>query len=280
MTEPQPTTGFVDVPGAQLYHEVEGQGPALVMVHAGIANLRMWDAQAIAFAPRFRVVRYDTRGFGRSRTLDARSFANHDDLLAVMDALLVERAHLVGCSRGGGIALDFALEHPERVLSLTWVCSGVNGLEYEPTEADQPVLERFDQMEAAFNAKEWERLNELEARFWVDGAAQPEGRADPQVYQSVLEMNRLNIIRNDPDITAIGLDPPAAGRLHELKVPVLAIVGDLDSPDTFHAADHLAANAPNVRKAVFHNAAHVPNLEQPAEFNRVVGEFLSSVSAE
>jgi pimeloyl-ACP methyl ester carboxylesterase len=278
MSSPQPETGFIDVPGAQLYYEVAGSGPALVMVHAGIANLRMWDAQAEAFAPRFRVVRYDTRGFGRSRTLDARDFKNHDDLLAVMDHLGVERAHLLGCSRGGGIALDFLLDHPERALSLTWVCSGVGGHEYQPTEADKPVLERFDQMEAAFNAKEWERLNELEARFWVDGARQSEGRADAKVYQSVLEMNRLNVIRDDPHIKSIALDPPAVGRLHEIKVPILAIVGDLDSPDTLVDADYLVANAPSARKVVFHNAAHVPNLEQPEEFNRVVGEFLDSVA--
>ena len=279
MTDAQSTTGFVDVSGAKLYYEAVGEGPALVMVHAGIANLRMWDAQADAFAPRFRVIRFDTRGFGRSRTLDDHGFANHDDLLAVMEALGVDKANLLGCSRGGSIALDFLLEHPERALSLTWVCGGVSGLEYTPTEAEAYIGAIFDQMEVAYNAKEWDRLNELEAQAWVEGPGQPDGRADPKVRQQVLEMNRLNMIRDDPQPKALPLAPPAVGRLGEIKVPVLAIIGDLDMPDTFPAADLLVANTPSARKVVFRGAAHVPSLEQPEEFNRVVGEFLDAVAS-
>ncbi|MBC8078506.1 MAG: alpha/beta fold hydrolase [Chloroflexales bacterium] len=277
MTDAQPATGFVDVPGAQLYYEAVGTGPALVMVHAGIANLRMWDAQAAALSSRYRVIRYDTRGFGRSRTLDDRLFANYDDLAAVMDHVEVKRAHMLGCSRGGMITLDFMLEHPERALSLTWVCSGVSGLEYTPTDADAHVVAIFAQMEAAYEAKDLERLNELEAQVWVEGPGQPDGRADPQVRQQVLEMNRLNIIRDDPDLVAKKLEPPAIGRLAEVKVPVLVIIGDLDMPDSLAAADYMEQHVAGARKVVFHGTAHVPSLERPEEFNRVVGEFLDSV---
>ena len=114
------------MPAGRLAYEVEGEGHPLTLIHAGLAHLRMWDEQVPAFAERYRVIRYDTRGFGRTTTDDV-EFSNRDDLRALLDHLGVERTHLLGLSRGAQIALDFTLESPERVSSLVWVAGGVGG---------------------------------------------------------------------------------------------------------------------------------------------------------
>jgi len=110
-------SGTIDVPGARLYYEVAGSGPAVVLIHAGVANLRMWDAQVEALAPRYRVIRYDTRGFGRTANEDV-EFSNRDDLRAVLEHVGVPRATVLGISRGGHIAIDFTLDSPDRVEAL------------------------------------------------------------------------------------------------------------------------------------------------------------------
>jgi 3-oxoadipate enol-lactonase len=111
--EGEPESGFAEVNGASLYYESLGQGEPVVLLHAGIADGRMWDEQFGTFAEGYRVVRYDRRGFGRSAMVDG-TYSHHDDLRGVLDHLGIEHASFVGCSMGGGAAIDFALGHPER----------------------------------------------------------------------------------------------------------------------------------------------------------------------
>src|SRR2546428_12986379 len=94
-------TGFVKIPGARLYYEVAGRGHPLrghplLLIHAGVADCRMWDVQFPVFAEQFRVVRYDTRGFGKSLTEDV-SFSNRQDVSDLLDHLGIERTYVIGC---------------------------------------------------------------------------------------------------------------------------------------------------------------------------------------
>jgi pimeloyl-ACP methyl ester carboxylesterase len=117
-------TGMAEVNGARIYYEVAGEGEPLVLVHAGIADSRMWEGQLPAFADRYRVIRHDMRGFGMTAMVEG-PFSHHEDLRALLDSLDVERAHLVGCSMGGGAVLDFALEYPQSIGNLVLVGSAV-----------------------------------------------------------------------------------------------------------------------------------------------------------
>src|SRR3989304_1406543 len=119
-------TGFVDVEGARLYYETAGTGRYLVLIHAGVADSRMWDDQFLVFADRFHVVRYDTRGFGRSKTEDG-PFSNRQDLRELLRHLGIGRSSLCGASRAGQIAIDFTLEYPEMVEALVPVAAGISG---------------------------------------------------------------------------------------------------------------------------------------------------------
>ena len=274
----QAESGTLQTEGGPLYYEVAGDpnNPAVVLIHAGIADHTMWDEQWEAFARDYRVVRYDTRGFGKSPVAKDHPFSNRQDLIELMDHLGIERAHIVGVSRGGQIATDFTLEHPERLASLVTVCAGLGGMtDFEPS-AEEIAL--FEEMEAAEERGDWERVADLDVRIWVDGPGQPEGRGDERVREKVREMCLSNY-RNHPESGApIVLDPPAAGRLHEIQVPALVIVGDLDGSPVQVAADRLAEGIPNARKVVFEGVAHLPPMEEPERFNRVVLEFLGGVS--
>lgn len=278
---PQPaTTGYAPVQGGELYYEAAGDGPAVLLFHAGIADLTMWDAQVAALAPSYRVVRFDCRGFGRSRTAPV-PFSNRQDAIDLLDHLGIGQAALVGCSRGGEIALDLALERPERVRGLVWVCSGVGG--WGPPDAifhpDEIAL--WEAMEAAEAAGDHERVAALDVRLWVDGPLQPEGRADAAVRQQVYAM-ALNNYRAHAHLFGEGLapqplDPPAHGRLGELRAPVLAIVGELDASATAAAAEVLAAGAPACRVERLADCAHLPNLERPERFNELLLGFLAAL---
>jgi 3-oxoadipate enol-lactonase len=123
-------SGFAEVNGARLYYEIAGEGEPLVLVHAGIADSRMWDGQLAAFAHRYRVIRYDMRGFSRSGMVEG-PYAHHEDLRALLDSLDIEHAFLVGCSIGGGTIIDFALQNPGRGRALVLVGSAVSGFETE-----------------------------------------------------------------------------------------------------------------------------------------------------
>src|SRR5205823_1427581 len=161
----QSTQGYLDVEGGKLYYEVAGQGHPLVLIHAGVADCTMWDEQIEPFSRRYRVIRYDTRGFGRTTTEDV-SFSNRQDLFDLLRHLDVDRAYVLGISRGGQIAIDFTLEHPEMVDALIPVAAGLSGYQGESNEEE---MQLFNKMEELWEKKDFTSLTDLEVRVWVDG---------------------------------------------------------------------------------------------------------------
>lgn len=267
-------SGFIDVPGGRLYHEVDGTGPPLVLVHAGVANLRQWDPQVPAWAEHYRVIRYDTRGYGRSESEHV-EFTNRGDLGRVLDHFGVAAAHVVGCSRGGQIALDFAVDTPERVASLTVVAGGVGGFDPDLPQGVIDAIIAFDKgTEELGEAKAWDSLADLETAYWVDGPGQPVDRVDPAIRALVRDWIYTNYAAEKESGVSQPLDPPAGGRFGALGMPVLAVVGDLDEAYAMAAMTHIAHSVANGRLEVFENAAHMLNLEQPERFTRLVLEFL------
>lgn len=270
----QTESGFAPVEGGQLYYEVSGAGFPLVLIHAGVADSRMWDEQVAEFGRFYRVIRYDTRGFGLTRT-EPVSFSNRQDLADLLDHLGVAAACVLGLSRGGQIAVDFTLEFPERVAALIPVAAGLGGYQGELTEAE---LRQSAEMEALWEKKDFIPLADLEVRYWCDGPGQAEGRCDASVRERVRAMILNNYTTQTVEPQPRPLDPPAAGRLAEIRVPTLVIVGDLDESSVLAMADAMSQGIEGGRKVVFPGVAHMVNMERPAEFNRVVLEFLQSLS--
>ncbi|MGH3146102.1 MAG: alpha/beta fold hydrolase [Rubrobacter sp.] len=262
-------TGTADVNGAQIRYEVVGEGEPLVLVHAGIADSRMWDGQVEAFARDYRVIRYDLRGFGETAMVEG-PYAHHEDLRGLLDSLEFERAHLVGCSMGGGAALDFALRHPERVRSLVLVGSAVSGF-----HGDFGPPEQWDELVAADEEGDLELVSELEVQIWVDGPGRSPEDVDGSVRDLVREMNLIALRNEDSGLgEELEPEPPSVDRLPEIQAWALILVGDEDQPRTIAAADLLERELPNARKVVMTDTAHLPNMERPEEFNRIVMDFL------
>lgn len=269
--------GFVPVAGGRLYYEVTAEGPPLVLIHAGVANLRQWDPHVPAFAERYRVIRYDTRGWGQSESEHV-EFTNRGDLAAVLDYFDAPSAHVLGCSRSGSIALDFTVENPERVTSLMVVAGGVGGHRPDAPAEQQTAAEAMEKAsEEAWEAKDWTRLAELETAYWVDGPGQATDRVDPALRAVVHDWILTTYQAEKEEAIPQPLDPPAATRLDALSVPLLVVIGELDEPQTNASCRYLAEQVAGARFEVMRGAAHMMNLEQPEQFTRLVLDFLSFV---
>ncbi|HEX8748890.1 MAG TPA: alpha/beta hydrolase, partial [Pyrinomonadaceae bacterium] len=224
-------SGFAEIPGVQAYYESAGEGgPVLMLVHAGIADARMWDGQFKVFARSFRVVRYDRRGFGRTQVADGGcNYSHHEDLHRLLRFLGIERAILVGCSQGGKTVMDFTLEHPHMTQALVLVASALGGFEFG---GEQP--RQFAELERADERGDTERVNELELQIWVDGPHREPHEVDARLRERVREMNRIAL--SAAQGTEQPLEPAAINRLAEIRVPTLVVTGDLDTPKTLAAA--------------------------------------------
>jgi 3-oxoadipate enol-lactonase len=252
---------------ARIHYERAGEGLPVVFLHAGVADSRMWGPQMRAFAHRFDCIAPDMRGFGQS-ALPPGPWSPVADLLGLIDDLQLKPVHLVGCSLGGGLAIDFAIEHGERISKLVLVGPGVGGVNFA---ANYPEL--FAQTEAAEKAGDQHAIVEADARLWLDGPRRPAGYVKDPIRKLFFEMD--GNFEADFDSAPIQrIEPPAAERLHEITAPTLVVVGDEDVPPVFDAVELVMAKVPRARKAVIHDAAHLPNLEHPDEFNRIVMEFL------
>ncbi|MGI8533765.1 MAG: alpha/beta fold hydrolase [Candidatus Limnocylindrales bacterium] len=263
---------YLEVESGRLYYEVAGDGHPLTLIHAGVADLRMWDDQVPELARHHRVVRYDTRGFGRTRSEDA-SFSNRDDLQRLWDHLGLDSSHLLGLSRGASIALDVTLEMPQRVSSLVFCSSSPGGFELDVPESAATWAE----MERLWEAREWPRLVELEARMWVDGPGQPEDRVAPDVRARMIGWMTENYVNGPGEGRPRPLEPPAVGRLDEVIVPTLVMWGDLDEPSVRAGSELMVRGIADARQHVFADTAHMLNLEHPTEFTTRVLDFLASV---
>jgi 3-oxoadipate enol-lactonase len=259
----------VQLNGARIYYRRSGVGFPVVFLHAGVADSRMWEPQAAGLAEHFDVITPDMRGFGESE-LPPGSWSPAADVLALMNALGLRQApHLIGCSIGGRTAIDFALEHPERVSKLVLVGAGVSG---QTDDEDESI---YAEVEAAVKTKDLVALNQAEMKLWLVGPGRLPSHVDQRLRDLFLDMNG-RALQNDFDNAPVEkLDPPAFGRLSEIKAPTLVIVGDHDLPQIQKTADLLVSKIHGARKSVIHDAAHLPNLEHPEKFNGLLLDFLN-----
>ena len=266
--------------GIVTFYEDVGEGPVVVLIHGYAADLRLWDAQVAPLVKAgFRVGRYDVRGHGRSMIApDGYTYEQYSadlaDLLlrlnverTLAESLAVHSAHIVGLSMGGGIALQFALDFPERVLSLTLVDSALPGFTYSG-EAMAPI-------EALVQAVRSEGPAAALERIWLSHAFFDGVRRDTATMATIRE---IILDYQAPDMRD-GARPPEyrpdiAGRLGEVTAAALVVVGENDIPDFRQIADILAANLPNARQYIVPDCWHLPPVEHPEIFNEILLSFL------
>jgi len=265
----------LDLPdGAHLNYEIAGDGPTVTLIHPGLWDMRTWDQEfATLVDAGYRVLRYDVRGYGRSsRPEPGASYSHVRDLHTLLEAEDVTQTAIVGCSMGGGIDLDYALEHPERAWGLVLVASGLGGFE-STEEEDEWWAERDAPIEAAIEAGDLERAQELRLEIWA-----PLGTDDERGAR-IKEIAFDNIHELTMDESGEEqLDPPAAHRLGEIDVPTLILEAEHDPPDMRRVSDFLAMEIMGSRKVVVEGADHVVNMRQPARFEELVLPFLADAA--
>jgi pimeloyl-ACP methyl ester carboxylesterase len=266
------TSSFVNVDTCDIHFETAGEGPAVLFIHAGVADSRMWRDQMELDG--HRTITFDQRGFGNSRWAPGR-YSNRGDALAILNHLDVDDAVVVGCSNGGEAALQLALVAPERVAGLVLVGAAPRGWEPDAGWADDPL---WDQAVAASEAGDIDRVVELDARMWLAGPGRSLDDLDPRLVDLFREMDRIPAeTETERDVYVQTLEPPTNHRLDDIIQPTLAVVGEHDHPDLVLAARYLAERLSDREAVVLEDSAHLPSLEVPEAFNTVLTSFLTSI---
>lgn len=268
--QPAPTPaaqGMMPVDQGRLYYELTGSGPPLVLVHGFTLDHRMWDSQLSALSPHFTILRYDLRGFGRS-SLPVAPYSHHADLQALLHALAIPRAHLLGLSLGASVVLDFALACPEMARSLVLVdASSIAGYPWHPE-----LSRWFAAIRQAAAAGDLA----LAKQRWLETGWFAPARRDPLLRQRLDQLletySAWHLLNRDPHISP---DPPAWQRLEQVSAPTLVVVGALDlSFYNLPLAAGLHRRIPAARALELPGVGHMANMEAPAAFNQAVLDFL------
>jgi pimeloyl-ACP methyl ester carboxylesterase len=247
--------------GIAIEYQDGGQGSPVLLGHGYSATGRMWDGQRAALGDRYRVISWDMRGHGQTESPDDPAQYSTPLIVSDMRALLVhcgvERAVVGGLSLGGYVSLAFYLKHPEMVRALV-ICDSGPG--YRNAEA-----------RAGWNARALERAAELERKGLEALAGRSremrEAMGHHRSAQGLAHAARGMLAQDGPEVI---------DGLGTIKVPTLIIVGDQDRP-FIAPCEYMAKKIPGARLEVIAGAGHSSNLDQPAAFNRVLGDFLQSL---
>ncbi len=260
------TTAFAELNGTRLYYETAGppEGEPLVFIHGFSLDTRMWDDQWDFFAQRYRVIRYDVRGFGKSSLPGTEPYSQVDDLKALLEHLRAAPAHLIGLSMGGGIAIDFALQHPELTRSLVAVDAALGGFTAWTSDLGAPGrVTRTLGLEAG-------QAHWLKHALFAPLNEHPALAARLQTM--VTDYSGYHWTHRDPGRWS---EFEGERPLALMRAPTLVIVGERDVPDFQVVADFLAQKIPHCRQVSLPGVGHMSNLEAPALFNQTVLDFLA-----
>ncbi len=256
-------TGFVTVGGGRLYYEEAGEGCPVVLIGGGGGmDLRQWDGQFDALSREFRTIRYDPRGDGKS-DMPERPFSYAEDLNALLEALGIEQAALIGVSSGSGIALEFAALYPNKVWALVPAAPFVNGY---------PFSEGMQKRVDAFAAAAQKGAEALIAALFSDPHFMP-APENPQARERAKKLMAENFTGFDASLIK-QLDPPTAEQVARIQAPTLLLVGELDHPDLHGRVEFLQTRIRGSKKMMLKNAGHMVNMETPRAFARSAKGFL------
>lgn len=268
MTVASELSYFASADGDLAYRDT-GTGDLVVLLHSGYVDHRVFDDQIPALAAHHRVIAVDTRGHGFSANA-SRPFRWADDLADLLRHLDAGPAALVGLCMGAAVATDTTLEHPELVRAL--VVSGAGASEFEFT--DPGTLEHVSEAARLLGAGDIEGWLDNFAR----GVAGPHRGVDevaPDVVRRLRDMSAHTLAKHTPDEPQWHVPlTDTWSRLPKIDVPVLAIHGALDAPDSIAMAERVARTVPDGRSVTLQDVGHYPNMEKPEEFNGILLDFL------
>jgi pimeloyl-ACP methyl ester carboxylesterase len=259
------TKDFASVNGTRLYYEITGEGEALILLHSGYTDLRLWDNQYELFGKYFKVIRYDIRGFGKSDR-PRKPFSNFEDLKELLSHLGIQKAHLIGVSMGGSIAIDFTLQYPEMVERLILSGPSLNG--FKPTIDDASQLRSLAGMSIVMRDDNFNQSVEymLNNPMWR--------QANPMARQQLKNMFMETSLDWLLDDTVQIYNIQAVERLSEINKRTLLIIGSEDSQPIKEIARVLESNISMIQVVTINDTGHLPNLDKPEIFNKYILDFL------
>jgi 3-oxoadipate enol-lactonase len=252
----------VDVNGARLWYDEAGSGPVVLLLHGGLGDSGLWEPVVPFLAERFRTIRTDLRFYGRSTGPNA-PWSWQDDAVGVLDALGIEQAAIVGLSKGGKLALDIALAHPDRLWAVAGVAPGLGGHDGGAYTKEH---------EARFEAAEdkTEAIMEIDFEVWAPLGVDDRIR---RLWHATPDANPL------PD----GVEPlepagaPAKERLRELAVPTLIVTASHDPAGMREIGPLVELEAPTARHLEL-ESDHYLTLREPELLSGVLLEFLTAAA--
>jgi len=265
----------VRLDGATFSGEADGFGLPVVFLHADVADKRMWAEQMEVLADAgFHVISYDRRGFGETTSPDV-PFNHLDDLEAILDQLSIHAAVFVGASMGGALAIDFAIENPERTVGLVLVGTGLSGAAEAELPEEAEMI--YDALHYAEDRGNTASVNKMMAHLWLDGPLSPNGRVDGPARELFLDMNGKALSKQG-SLTQEEDRDPAEDAVGAIEAPTLLVVGELDFPHILERHSDLSEEMENSFAVVLEDSAHLPSLEKPELFNPLLLEFLDAVA--
>ena len=267
----QKQTGFVALQDARLYFEITGAGSPVLLLHAGIADHRMWDAQCAELAKQFRLIVPDLRGYGLSNTENL-PFRHSEDVHALIQHLELDTVSVAGCSIGGRVALDLAITHPEDVGALILVAPGLRGYDYK----DEETLAKDAILEELIASDKREEAADMLVDIWVVGLHRSRAAVSSGIRSLVRGMILDNFDAVADRFQETTAEHDMISRLSDIDKPTLIIVGNRDLPDMQAISKLIVEKIPGAKRLVIPGTAHFPNLEKASLFNRAVAQFLAS----
>jgi 3-oxoadipate enol-lactonase len=264
---------YLEIGKAKIYYEEKGEGTPLIMIHGGFLDRRMWDNQFDYFSKKYRVIRYDVRNHGLTES-EADTYTNYDDLNSIMGKLNIDKAIVMGLSLGGMIAIDFAIAHPDKVIALIPVSTGVSGNKLK----DKDWLDFDAKLNEAFEKNDEKTAAECMLKYWTDGMKRKPEEVNSEMRNYLKKMILETFGKWNPNVKPGKLTPPAYERLSEIKSPFLTICGDIDLPGILDLADKIEKEVPGAKKYMIKNSAHMVNMDYPDKFNSIVSYFLDNLN--
>jgi len=263
-------TGFAKVNGTTLYYEVAGSGEPLVLVHGNFGDCRHWDYNFRELARKFKVIRYDVRGYGRSDSSPKGfQYKDHADLKALLDYLGIKKAHIAGFSMGSGIVINFALEYPEMCKSLIpvgpWVCG------YTPSTI-QEFSRDFGQIPSIIEQGGTDAAAEQLIKFPIFKADASSDEVKEFISEVAKNYSFLHWTGEGP----VRIEPDAVNMLDRIKVPTLIITSEYDINACLEIAGLLDEKIENSMMVIIPGATHFMMMDKPQEFNNALVNFIVS----
>lgn len=258
---------YANVNDTRLYYEVKGEGPAVTFLHGWTLDTSMWDDQFDEFSTRYRVMRYDARGYGKS-ALPEKPYAHHEDLKALLDYLEIKKAAIIGLSMGGCTSINFAITYPERTSALIPVDAVIESHAFSKALDDS-----FEQIFSKAKNEGVESAKEAWINHPLLKPAYKNPRCGGKLREIVDRYHGWNFVNDD--VNEVRMSPVPETRLHEIKAPTLIVVGELDVSDCLKHADILEEKIAGSEKVILKGVGHMSNMEDPEGFNEAVLGFLS-----